>query len=87
VGKQFFDRQMVSARLASVINAIGRNSPKTAIVYDSLAPEQPAKSGILAGNCSESVEGKTEVNYPYLPSYEKYKIIVCRKTRKLLPEI
>lgn len=35
----------------------------------------------------ESVEEKTEINHPYSPSYEKYKIIVCRKTRKPLPEI
>jgi Dolichyl-phosphate-mannose-protein mannosyltransferase len=35
----------------------------------------------------ESVEEKTEINHPYSPSYEKYKILVCRKTRKPLPEI
>lgn len=35
----------------------------------------------------ESVEEKTEINHPYSPSYEKYRIIVCRQTRKPLPEI
>ena len=35
----------------------------------------------------ESVEEKTEVNHPYAQSYEKYRIIVCRKTKKPLPEI
>jgi len=37
-------------------------------------------------NC-ESAEEKTEVNHPYSESYEKYKIIVCRNTKKPLPEI
>lgn len=37
-------------------------------------------------NC-ESVEEKLEVNHPLSPSYEKYKILVCRKTKKPLPEI
>ncbi len=35
----------------------------------------------------QSVEEKTEINHPLSPSYEKYKIIVCRKTKKSLPEI
>jgi hypothetical protein len=35
----------------------------------------------------ESVEEKTEVNHPYSPSYEKYKIIVCRRTKQPLPEV
>lgn len=35
----------------------------------------------------ESVEEKTEVNHPLSPSYEKYSIIVCRKTKKPLPEM
>jgi hypothetical protein len=35
----------------------------------------------------ESVEEKTEVNHPYSPSYEKYKIIVCRQTKQPLPEV
>jgi hypothetical protein len=35
----------------------------------------------------ESVEEKAEVNFPYAESYEKYHIIVCRQTRKPLPEI
>ena len=35
----------------------------------------------------ESVEEKTEINHPFSPSYEKYKIMICRKTRKPLPEI
>lgn len=35
----------------------------------------------------ESVEEKTEVNHPLSPSYEKYRIIVCRKTKKPLPEM
>lgn len=35
----------------------------------------------------ESVEEKTEVNHPLSPSYEKYKIIVCRQTKQPLPEI
>ena len=35
----------------------------------------------------ESIEEKTEVSHPYSPSYEKYKILVCRKTKKPLPEI
>jgi hypothetical protein len=35
----------------------------------------------------ESVEEKTEVNHPYSDSYEKYKILVCRKTREPLPEM
>lgn len=37
-------------------------------------------------NC-ESVEEKTEINNSYAESYEKYKIIVCRRTKKPLPEI
>jgi hypothetical protein len=37
-------------------------------------------------NC-ESVEEKTEVDHPFSDSYEKYKILVCRKTKKPLPEI
>ncbi|MEO6589050.1 MAG: glycosyltransferase family 39 protein [Pyrinomonadaceae bacterium] len=35
----------------------------------------------------ESVEEKTEVNFAYSESYEQYKIIVCRNTKKPLPEI
>lgn len=35
----------------------------------------------------ESVEEKTEVSHPYSPSYEKYKIIVCRRTKQPLPEV
>lgn len=35
----------------------------------------------------ESVEEKTEVDHPYSDSYEKYKILVCRNTKKPLPEI
>jgi 4-amino-4-deoxy-L-arabinose transferase-like glycosyltransferase len=35
----------------------------------------------------ESFEEKTEINSPYSDSYEKYKIIVCRKMKKPLPEI
>ncbi len=35
----------------------------------------------------ESVEAKTEVNNPYAMAEEKYKILVCRKTKKPLPEI
>jgi hypothetical protein len=34
-----------------------------------------------------SVEEKTEVNFAYSESYEQYKIIVCRNTKKPLPEI
>ena len=37
-------------------------------------------------NC-ESVEEKTEVNNPYSMNEEKYKILVCRNTRRPLPEI
>ncbi len=37
-------------------------------------------------NC-ESVEEKTEVNNPYSMNEEKYKILLCRKTKKPLPEI
>jgi hypothetical protein len=37
-------------------------------------------------NC-ESVEEKAEINHPYSPGYEKYKILICRKTKKPLPEI
>lgn len=37
-------------------------------------------------NC-ESVEEKTEVNHPYSDSYEKYNILICRKTKKPLPEV
>ena len=35
----------------------------------------------------ESVEEKTEVNFAYAESYEKYHIIICRQTKKPLPEI
>jgi 4-amino-4-deoxy-L-arabinose transferase-like glycosyltransferase len=35
----------------------------------------------------ESVEERTEVNHLYSPGYEKYKIIVCRQTKKPLPEM
>ena len=35
----------------------------------------------------ESVEEKTEVNHPYSMAEEKYKILVCRNTKKPLPEI
>jgi Dolichyl-phosphate-mannose-protein mannosyltransferase len=35
----------------------------------------------------ESVEEKTEVNFAYSESSEQYKIIVCRHTKKPLPEI
>ena len=35
----------------------------------------------------ESVEEKTEVNHPYSDGYEKYKILICRNTKKPLPEI
>ncbi|MDQ2747772.1 MAG: glycosyltransferase family 39 protein [Acidobacteriota bacterium] len=34
-----------------------------------------------------SVEEKTEVNFAYSESYEKYHIIICRQTKKPLPEI
>lgn len=34
-----------------------------------------------------SIEEKTEVNFAYSESYEQYKIIVCRDTKKPLPEI
>ncbi len=34
-----------------------------------------------------SVEEKAEVNAPYAESYEKYYILVCRSTKKPLPEI
>jgi len=37
-------------------------------------------------NCN-SVEEKTEVNHPYSMAEEKYKILVCRRTKKPLPEI
>jgi hypothetical protein len=37
-------------------------------------------------NC-ESVEEKTTVDHPYSDSYEKYKILVCRRTKKPLREI
>ncbi|HEX8263990.1 MAG TPA: glycosyltransferase family 39 protein [Pyrinomonadaceae bacterium] len=37
-------------------------------------------------NCN-SVEEKTEVNHPYSMAEEKYKILVCRQTKKPLPEI
>jgi Dolichyl-phosphate-mannose-protein mannosyltransferase len=37
-------------------------------------------------NC-ESVEEKTEVNHPYSMAEEKYTILVCRETKKPLPEI
>lgn len=45
-----------------------------------------AKKEDAEKNC-ESVEEKTEINHPLSPSYEKYKILVCRKTKKPLPEI
>lgn len=35
----------------------------------------------------ESVEERTEVNHPYSDNYEKYKILICRKTKKPLPEL
>ncbi|HEY8563124.1 MAG TPA: glycosyltransferase family 39 protein [Pyrinomonadaceae bacterium] len=35
----------------------------------------------------EAVEEKTVVDHPLSPSYEKYKILVCRRTKKPLPEI
>lgn len=35
----------------------------------------------------ESVEEKTEVGHPYSMSYERYKILVCRRMKKPLPEI
>ena len=35
----------------------------------------------------ESVEEKPEITHPYSPSYEKYKILICRRTKKPLPEI
>ncbi len=35
----------------------------------------------------ESVEEKTAVGHPYSESYEKYRIIVCRRTKNPLPEI
>ena len=35
----------------------------------------------------DSVEEKTEVNFAYSESYEQYKILVCRNTKKPLPEI
>jgi hypothetical protein len=37
-------------------------------------------------NC-ESVEERTEVNHPYSMADEKYKILICRRTKKPLPEI
>ena len=37
-------------------------------------------------NCN-SVEEKTEVNFAYSESDEQYKILVCRETKKPLPEI
>jgi Dolichyl-phosphate-mannose-protein mannosyltransferase len=37
-------------------------------------------------NC-DSVEEKTEVNHPYSMNEEKYKILICRNTKKPLPEI
>ncbi len=37
-------------------------------------------------NC-ESVEEKAEVSHPYSMAEEKYKILVCRRTKKPLPEI
>ena len=49
---------------------------------------------ILLGSSKEnaerkcnSVEEKTEVNYPYTEGYEKYHILICRQTKKPLPEI
>ena len=49
---------------------------------------------ILLGSSKEeaekfcgSVEEKTEVNFAYSESYEQYKIIVCRDTKKPLPEV
>ena len=35
----------------------------------------------------ESVEEKSEVNHPYSMAEENYKILVCRRTKKPLPEI
>ena len=40
-----------------------------------------------AEKACNSVEEKTEVNFAYSESYEQYKIIVCRDTKKPLPEI
>jgi len=40
-----------------------------------------------AEKACEAVEEKTEINHPFSDSYEKYKILVCRKTKKPLPEI
>ena len=37
-------------------------------------------------NC-ESIEERDEINHPLSPSYEKYKILICRRTKKPLPEI
>jgi hypothetical protein len=45
-----------------------------------------AKKADAEKSC-ESVEENAEVNHPLSPSYEKYKIIVCRNTKKPLPEI
>jgi hypothetical protein len=40
-----------------------------------------------AEEACESVEEKIEVDHKYSPSYEKFKIIVCRKTKKSLPKM
>ena len=45
-----------------------------------------AKKEDAEKNC-ESVEEKTEANHPYSMAEEKYKILVCRRTKKPLPEI
>ncbi len=111
---------------------------KTAEVYNSLPPEERARTGIFASNYGEagaidffgkqyglpkaisphqsyflwgprgytgeilillgskkadaeksceSVEEKTEVNHPYSDNYEKYHILICRQTKKPLPDI
>lgn len=111
---------------------------KVADVYNSLPPEDRAKTGIFAGNYGEagaidffggqynlpkaisphqsyfvwgpreytgevlillgaskaeaekrceSIEEKTEINFAYAESDEKYKILVCRDTKKPLPGI
>ena len=40
-----------------------------------------------AEKACNSVEEKTEVNFAYSESYEQYHIIICRNTKKPLPEI
>ncbi len=45
------------------------------------------KSKEFADKNCDSVEEKTEVNYPYTESYEKYHILICRQTKKPLPEM